>query len=274
MPDFTAFCDESGQRDYGPATDKFFVVASCLVPSDEASHLEDELRGLKRTYWGKPDVELKSNWLRIPEQRTKHYTTPHGIGLPEINSFMEALYTWLPKTPLALLAGVVDKPMMQAKYAANAHYAGGVAYTMFLQRFQKFLGRRSATGSVIFDDPAGKSPGGHEWRTLLQRQHSKLKTYGCPYTRTQFPSIGPLSFVDSKTSPFVQVADIVSYNTFRQFRMHGKDWEDPLLKSLPLYDHFARIAPSFDRGPDGEFAGFGVAKWPLTHRMPWKYTAG
>ena len=51
---FLAYCDESGQRDYGPKTDKFFVVASVLVPTVDAPHLEDEIRGLKRAFWVTP----------------------------------------------------------------------------------------------------------------------------------------------------------------------------------------------------------------------------
>jgi hypothetical protein len=142
---------------------------------------------------------------------------------------------------------------------------------MFLQRYQKYLSKRQAQGSVVFDDPSGKSPGGFEWRTLLQRQHSILKKRGCPYTKTQFGDVGPITFTDSKTSPFVQVADLVAYNTFRQFRTHGSVWDDPRAKSLPLYDHFSEIIALFDRGPSHQFAGYGVAKWPLANRVSWVF---
>jgi len=266
---FLAYCDESGQRDYGPKTDKFFVVASVLVPAVDAPHLEDEIRGLKRAFWGDPDIEIKSNWIRQPTERQKHYTDPHGVGLKEIGELIPALYSWLRKSPLTLLAGVVDKPLMQSKYT-NPHYAGGVAYTMFLQRYQKFLAKRRATGSVIFDDPAGKSPGGFEWRQLLHRQHARLKRHGCPYTGTEFPNVGPVTFADSRATVFVQVADLVAYNTFRQFRMYGREWEDPTTKALPMYEHFRPIARLFDRGPKQQVAGFGIAKWPVGHKVVWR----
>lgn len=267
---FLAYCDESGQRDYGPKTDPYFVVAAVVAAATDVPHLEDELRGLKRTFWGNPEIELKSNWIRQPSERQKHYTIPHGIGPKDIEEFVGGMYRWLRKVPIVLLAGVVDKIQMQSKYT-KPHYAGGVAYTMFLQRFQKLLAKRAATGSVVFDDPAGKSPGGHEWRTLLQRQHALLKKQGCPYTRTTFNAVGPLTLVDSRTSAFVQLADIVSYNTFRQFRDHGLAWEDASRKTLPLYEHFGTVASLFDRGPNGEFAGHGVAKWPVAKKIAWVY---
>ena len=47
MPDsYVAYCDESAQRDYGTATDQYFVIAAVAVLMTEATHLEDELRGL------------------------------------------------------------------------------------------------------------------------------------------------------------------------------------------------------------------------------------
>jgi Protein of unknown function (DUF3800) len=266
-----AYCDESGERDYGTGTADYFVVTGVVVDATEAPHLEDEIRGLKRTYWGSPDIEIKSNWIRRPEQRQKRYTDPHGLSLKEIDELVSGLYRWMRKAPISLLAGVVDKPMMVKQYTAP-HYAGAVAYTMLLQRLQKYASKRSSTASVIFDDPAGKSPGGHDWRDLLQRQHSRLKRAGCPYTKTTFTDIGPLTFTDSATSPFVQVADIVAYNTFRQFRQHGKAWEDNSIRTLPLYDHFKKIVRLFDTGEGGVFAGYGVAKWPLETRIKWYMT--
>lgn len=266
---YVIFCDESGQRDYGPGTDDYFVVAGVVVDALEASHLENELRGLKRAFWGKPDIEIKSNWLRQPAERQKRYTEPHGIGLPEIEKLMSAVYAWLANTPIVFLAGVVDKPLMKKNYGDNAHYAGGVAYDIILQRFQKFSLKRQAVGNVIFDDPAGKSPGGFEWQELLQKQHAKLKKHGCPYSGAAFPNIGTLTFADSKGSQFIQLADLVAYNTFRQFRTHGKEWEHPKSSEWPMYKYFAEMSSLFDKSPQGVVAGYGIAKWPVENKIQW-----
>lgn len=270
MPSLTLYCDESGQRDYGKGTDKFFVVSGVMVKDEDATHLEDEIRGLKRAHWGNPEIEIKSNWIRQPKERIKHYTEKHGIGSHEIDELLVALIKWIKKAPIKFFSGVVDKPGMQTKYPAP-HYAGAVAYTMLIQRFQKFLHSSGNTGNIIFDDPSGKSPGGFEWRTLLKKQHSKLKQAGCPYTRIKFDNIGALNFANSESSAFIQIADLVSYNTFRQFREHGSVYDDPDANSLPLYPQFGEILGSFDRDSSGVFAGIGIAYWPHRAKNKWLY---
>ncbi len=267
---YMLYCDESGQRDYGKGTDKHFVVSGVMVSDEDATHLEDEIRGFKRALWGNPDIEIKSNWIRQPKEREKHYTQPHGLSGSDINGLLELLIKWIAKAPITFFAGVVDKPGMQSKYP-EPHYAGAVAYTMLLQRFQKTLSARSSTGNVIFDDPAGKSPGGHDWRTLLRNQHSKLKRFGCPYTKTKFDDVGSINFADSASSAFVQVADLVAYNTFRQFRDHGSAYDSPDAKELSLYPQFEAILGSFDRDTSGTFAGRGIAYWPSRAKNKWAY---
>jgi len=263
---FFAYCDESGQRDYGRGTDPYFVVAAVIASGADAAHLEDEIRDLKRTFWGSPEIEIKPNWIRRPVERKRKYLDPHGLMPKDIDDLVAAVYRWLSKAPVCLLAGVVDKPLMQKKYS-SPHYAGGVAYTMLLQRFQKYTTKRGASGAVVFDDPSGKSPGGHAWRLLLQRQHARLLKEVCPSTGTRFGSMGPLTFTDSKASPLVQIADLIAYNTFRQFRDHGAAWEDPKLNRLPTYSHFERVLGLFDTGPGKELAGYGVAKWPVNVKI-------
>ena len=68
----------------------------------------------------------------------------------------------------------------------------------------------------------------------------------------------------------LQVADVVAYNVYRQFRQYGEEWERQGLSILPAYDWFLRIAEKFRRGPDGRIQGFGVGKIPLRTRVHWR----
>lgn len=266
---YTIYCDESGQRSYGKGTDPYFVIAGLVVDAEESFQLESEIKGLKRAFWGSPDIEIKSNWIRLPEQRMKHYTKPYGVKKRDINALVSALYKWFTQAPIHLLASIVDKPLMLKTYKADAHYPGAVSYTFLLQRFQKYLEKRGSDGNVVFDDPSGKSPGGFEWRDLMGRQHRKLKNDGDPYTGTKLKKIGKLIFVDSKGSCLIQAADLVAYNVFRQFREYGKAWENSRLTTLPTYEFFQKMLPLFDKGLGGVFSGYGVIKWPISKKVEW-----
>ena len=76
---YHAFLDESGQRDYGPGTDRYFVVAGAIVRCASCDAYEIELCGLKRAFFGSTSVEIKSRWLRRPDERKKRYLDTYGI---------------------------------------------------------------------------------------------------------------------------------------------------------------------------------------------------
>jgi hypothetical protein len=125
-------------------------------------------------------------------------------------------------------------------------------------------------GDVVLDDMSGKTPAGNEWKTLLIRQHAKFKKFGCPYTKIKFTQVDDsITFEDSKHLSLIQVADIVSYNTMRQFRDHGAIWDDPKARRLPLYSYFGKLLPKFDKSNVGIFAGYGVAKMPRIGSNRW-----
>ena len=268
MADYVLFCDESGQRDYGPKTDRYFVVAGVAVKEADVENLNDELRGLKRAFCGVPNLELKSNWIRIPDMRRKHYLDKHGLAPSDIDALVDSVIKWVRNAPITFIAGVVNKPGMEDKYV-KPHYPGTVAYTLTMQRFQGFLNTKGGDGDVVFDDPAGKSPKGNEWRELLRRLHGRLRRDGCPYTGNDLDDIGAFSLADSAEETFVQIADIVSYNTFRQFRDHGTAYDNPATDTLMLYPQFSEIAGKFHQRAK-VFAGEGIALWPASSRNKWK----
>jgi len=266
---YHAFLDESGQREYGEKTDPYYVVAGAIAPYDQVSLLEAELGGLKRAFFRTPEVEVKSNWLRQPAERMAHYLEPYGITENRLTSFVDHLYDWILSSPLVLIAGIVDKPLMLKQYS-NAHHPSAVAYLVFVQRYQKYLASRHSVGAITCDILAGASAAGNEWQKLLEAQHRRLKKHGCPYTGAKFPNLADtVSFNDSANSSLIQVADLVAYNTFRQFRDYGSQWDDPARESLELYEYFERMLPRVHKSPTGVFGGFGVVKMPSRHHRRW-----
>jgi hypothetical protein len=267
---YHAFLDESGQREYGRETDRYYVVAGVIAVRFLADRYDAELSGIKRLFFGDPSVELKSNWLRQPHERKKRYIDPYGITKARVKEFTDAFYEWLLKTKLRVIAGVVDKHQMQKVYP-HPHYPSAVGYNIFLQRYQQFLRKRKAKGLVTWDQMTGKSPAGNEWKRLLSQQHRKLLRYGCPYTQSRFTCIEErLGFVDSSVSGLIQIADLAAYNVFRQFKDNGSTWDNPRARKLPLYSFFGRMLPRFDYDASHVLAGYGVAKMPCKFRHQWR----
>jgi len=266
---YHAFLDESGQREHGPSTDRYYVVAGVIVKSQEQDRIEAELAGLKRAFFGTPDVEIKSSWLRQPSDRSRRYLRLYGLTERRLRVFVDRVYDWIVASNLTFIAGVIDKPQVQSQYV-NPHYPSALGYQVFMQRYQKFLAQRHVPGHVTFDRITGASRAGTPWRTLLLRQHSRLLRHGCNYTRMDFPTVErTLDFEDSAAFGLIQVADLAAYNVFRQFRAHGTVWDSPSAQRLPVYHYFDRLLPRFHQDSSGVFAGYGVAKMPTRARHPW-----
>ena len=82
-------------------------AASSLIPS---------LRDLKCLNFGTADVEIKSNWLRMPGERQKHYLVPFDITEEALAQFTNDYYQLLDQAHLVLLGSVVNKLHMQEDY--------------------------------------------------------------------------------------------------------------------------------------------------------------
>jgi len=75
-------------------------------------------------------------------------------------------------------------------------------------------------------------------------------------------------FEKSKNSNFLQLADTVAYDVYRQFIEYGDIWEDENADKLKTYPYFARLTPNF-YNKNGKIAGFGVVKVPNPHKKSW-----
>ena len=86
MPSFVLVGDDSGNREYDDnrnyetsGKSRYFVYGALLMEEREASLFIARLRELKTLVFTTADVEIKSNWLRMPTERQVHYLAPFGI---------------------------------------------------------------------------------------------------------------------------------------------------------------------------------------------------
>jgi hypothetical protein len=75
-------------------------------------------------------------------------------------------------------------------------------------------------------------------------------------------------FEKSKNSNFIQLADTVAYNVWRQFVNHGDWWDEEMEKGLKMYSYFQRIIPNFYH-KNGQISGIGIIKVPDLTKRQW-----
>ena len=70
---FRIYIDDSGEKEYGPKTSRHFVYAGCVVAAERENDIVSQLQQHKMETFGTTAVEIKSNWVRQPEERQERY---------------------------------------------------------------------------------------------------------------------------------------------------------------------------------------------------------
>src|SRR5882762_2848993 len=109
-PTYRMYVDDSGEKEYGEKTSRYFVYGGVVVPVADEPRLNDAIDGAKQVCFGRTDVELKSNWLRIPREREERYLSIPGVTAEKLKVMIDAIYAWAANADLRLVAAVVDKP--------------------------------------------------------------------------------------------------------------------------------------------------------------------
>jgi hypothetical protein len=267
------YIDDSGEKEYGANTSRYFVYAGVVVDRTLERAISGRIDALKLTTFKTTDVEIKSNWLRMPRERERRYLEKYAISEDALKDFVEELYLVMASEDLTYIAAAIDKPQMLEHYGAErAWYPSTTAYQFLLQRYEKHCASLGVTGYITIDDMSGSTPKRNHWRDLLRTHHARLKKDGCQLTKMMFPSIvnTPL-FASSRDFNLLQVADVLAYNVFRQFRDHGDRWDAPNAARVPTYDRLSPLLPRFRIGDQGVLEGWGIVKWPRRRAGKWGY---
>jgi hypothetical protein len=280
MATYQLSVDDSGNREYAGdrvyekagGKSRYFVYGAVLMEQRQASLFVTRLRELKLLVFKTWDVEVKSNWLRLPGERARRYLDRFNITDAQLTNFTDDYYRLINHAPLDLIAAVVDKLHMQEDYGPDAWYAPTVAYDALMQRAVQAVPGGSSL-SVTVDDISGRTPKHNAYKELLSKHHQQLQQRGSTLVRSiSFSCLtGPVRFVNSQYSDLIQVADLAAYNVHRQFRDFGTEWETPMAPgvSLPTYAYFDRISEKFRKDVNGRIQGFGIVKFPLRRRIHW-----
>jgi hypothetical protein len=245
---YALYVDDSGTKEYAikpedynrAGNSRYFVFGGVLLTTVESGVLSQKIKNLKQAVFGTEDVEIKSNWLRIPKETEKRYKKPFGVSDESLTAFVSEFYDLIGNCHLQLCASVVDKIHVQEDYK-DPWYAPALAYEFLLQRIVQEV-RSPERVSIIVDNMTGATPKGNQYRKNLEAHHTKLLKHGSSLIKKlDFSPVVPgIRFVDSSRVHLIQVADVVAYNVYRQFVDHGDSWESGATGpdgkvSLPTY---------------------------------------
>ena len=177
------------------------------------------------------------------------------------------------KLDIRCLGVVLNKTTHQKKYQ-NSYNPSSVCYEYLIQRVANFLNQmQGRLEKVVVDDMSGKTQAGNDWKNLLQDEHGRLKNnkkriiYNTwtpnkkGLDKMDYEAIGEASmtFIDSKQSFLVQIADLCAYNIMRQGKDHGGDFDAP---PDDCYQGYEWIRPIMHSSPSsfskGKITGYGA----------------
>src|SRR5215831_19342784 len=101
------YIDDSGEKEYGPNTSRFFVYAGVIVDRAHEATIAAEVDELKHAAFGTTDVEIKSNWLRFPPARQRRYLEPFKISEARLRQFVDELRQLMTSDRFTYLAAAI-----------------------------------------------------------------------------------------------------------------------------------------------------------------------
>lgn len=259
------YADESGQREYNEKTTGHFVLAGMAIQDTDWRNWNDQINEIKQDAFGTTDVEFKSTWLRQPDKRRRFYSEPFGLTEEALATTVERLYEVIAEAPILLFSAVVNKRQMMQRYQ-DPEPCTEKAYRMLIERLDGFLQGcdHSPCGLIIHDliqESVSKQSRDHQ--EAIINLHKRVMTRGEAGLAVVENIIEGVHFLPTTQSNFLQIADLVAYNVFRQFQDHWQEWEAGMpLDQCPKYPHFERILPKFHMSRTGLIKGFGIKKFP------------
>lgn len=239
----------------------YFVLAGVYVDSEAIAELNCLINRTKERYFGTRGVEIYSVDLRNPYRLHKKYLRPYGISANELKEFVDEFwYPLFAQYDLKLMAIVVDK-----HYFCDAQRRETpleIAARVLFDQIEKHSCRECR---VVFDQMDSqlrsyKNDQGKIFRIVNTEIELDGEKCARKYSRIS------VVFDRSCNSNFLQLADMVAYNTWRQFVDYGYGGRVDAIGidghgKISMYKYFARIVDGF--WGDGDVAGdVGIIKLP------------
>lgn len=289
---YKVFIDDSGKKEYkNPYTkdfidnppqfkyyeefwrDNYFVLCGVRVKQEHLGAINSRINQLKKEHFGTHKIEVKSDWLRNPHKRKKYYIDQFGITHEKLNEFGEKFIDLISEFRdwLKLIAVVFDKRFYGD---AKRQKPEGVPLLKTTQILFERIQYAGGYHIVVFDqmESSLKLTTGHHDKILsvFQKNAGMEKIFV-----DQYDGITDIKFAESCNENFLQIADVCSYNIFRQFVMCGREWSGKNISAdgtqiLRTYSYFERIRCNFFYTVhDRKVRGVGLTCVPDADKINW-----
>lgn len=281
MDDFF-FIDDSGSKDWETPYSKsfienppkrseqnlnfwrrnYFVLAGVYLSGDTIAVLNPVINEIKKKYFGTRFVEIKSVWMRNPEKRKKYYIDKFNITEDNLLKFSTEWYGLFSKYQIEIQAFVLDKRYFFKKRSTCTPLQELVQVV-----FDRVELHPKRDCKIVFDQMD------REIKTLKHNSGQIIKISNKEIDLGSFQkkySHREVIFESSKTSNFLQMADNVAYNVYRQFIDYGDDWDNKDIKRIKMYPFFEKISDNFYCDPKtNRVAGYGLVVIPSPIKIRW-----
>lgn len=197
------------------------VLAGCIVKDVDKVSLEQKFRDIKMKYFSKPDIEVKSNFLRYANPDIA-FESPLKLSYREKYDELEReITTFLVEAPTKLLAAVIDKDKYWSKHPNSDPYHR--CYISLLYRFQVFLEEVEDFGICIIDPREGRVDKNFIGNDL-DKLHNYLRWEMLPISKlsNSLRVIERLLFSTSDKNVGIQIADLYCYPIFHIYEYSKK----------------------------------------------------
>ena len=245
--------------------ENYFVLAGIHITSETMAVLNPLIDQKKVEVFGTKYVELHSANLRNPYKVKKEYLDKYHITIEKLRDFIDNF--WYPlytSYPLQIISIIVDK-----RYFKNLRHEGKMPLEIAAEAlFDRTELHPHRECNIIFDqmDDHIKSKK-HDQGKVFEIAGTKIDLANGKYKNKYSHTL--VSFDDSANSNFLQLADIVAYNVWRQFVDYGDEWDthspEGEHRKLPMYPYFEKISDCFYRDKNNKVSGRGIVKLPDPH---------